>query len=257
MVIYLSGIWLAGAYVRWSCLKMAAYGSQIWRPAFSRPAGNLCMQFDRRVHVRNFDIEDLFYDQLTAVKLGHPLTSITWPYCGLRLELVEILCFFEVNRWSCIGWVWSQAHELSGHFISAYMTRLYYEGYISHVARDERLGKTASHFKSAFREPGRSHRYCRAEHNNQGNAWTPRQGFLKWMAMEYFQAIAKKRSIQLKKSLAKSQHKKPRSFIASHRELPAWRKNSVGKKQGQRCTNEDDKPQFFIAREGRWVAFIS
>ena len=38
-------------------------------------------------------------DQLTAVKTGYPLTSITWPYRGLRCWPIEVKYFFEVIRW--------------------------------------------------------------------------------------------------------------------------------------------------------------
>ena len=38
-------------------------------------------------------------DQLTAVKTGYPLTSITWPYRGLRCWPIEVEYFFEVIRW--------------------------------------------------------------------------------------------------------------------------------------------------------------
>ena len=38
-------------------------------------------------------------DQLTAVKTGYPLTSITWPYRGLRCRTIEVEYLFEVIRW--------------------------------------------------------------------------------------------------------------------------------------------------------------
>ena len=38
-------------------------------------------------------------DQLTAVKAGYPLTSITWPYRGLRCRLIKDDYCFEVIRW--------------------------------------------------------------------------------------------------------------------------------------------------------------
>ena len=37
--------------------------------------------------------------RLTAVKTGYPLTSITWPYRGLRCRPIKVECFFEVMRW--------------------------------------------------------------------------------------------------------------------------------------------------------------
>ena len=38
-------------------------------------------------------------DQLTAVKTGYLLTSITWPYRGLRCRPIEAEYLFEVIRW--------------------------------------------------------------------------------------------------------------------------------------------------------------
>ena len=38
-------------------------------------------------------------DQLTAVKTGYPLTSITWPYRGIRCRPIEVEYFFKVIRW--------------------------------------------------------------------------------------------------------------------------------------------------------------
>ena len=38
-------------------------------------------------------------DQLTAVKTGYPLTSITWPYRGLRCRPIKVEYLFEVIRW--------------------------------------------------------------------------------------------------------------------------------------------------------------
>ena len=40
--------------------------------------------------------------QLTAVKTGYPLTSITWPYRGLRCRPIKVEYFFEVIRWQFI-----------------------------------------------------------------------------------------------------------------------------------------------------------
>ena len=39
------------------------------------------------------------FDQLTAVKTGYPLSSITWPYRGLRGRPIEVKYFFEDIRW--------------------------------------------------------------------------------------------------------------------------------------------------------------
>jgi len=47
-----------------------------------------------------FDIGHQYYDQLTPVKTGYPLISITWPYRGLKFTAQrEGTCFFfEVDR---------------------------------------------------------------------------------------------------------------------------------------------------------------
>ena len=39
------------------------------------------------------------YDQLTAVRTGYQLSSITWPYRGLRCCPFEVEYVFEVIRW--------------------------------------------------------------------------------------------------------------------------------------------------------------
>ena len=44
-------------------------------------------------------IANQFCDQLTAVKTGYPLISITWPYRRLRCRPVEVEYSFEVIRW--------------------------------------------------------------------------------------------------------------------------------------------------------------
>ena len=49
----------------------------IWCPAFSPPAGQLMHAAGLQSASKQFDIGDPFYDQLTAAKLGYPLTSIT------------------------------------------------------------------------------------------------------------------------------------------------------------------------------------
>ena len=36
-------------------------------------------------------------DQLTTVKTGHPLTSITWPYRGLRCRPMEVKYFLKLS----------------------------------------------------------------------------------------------------------------------------------------------------------------
>ena len=48
-------------------------------------------------------------DQLTAIKTGHPLTSITWPYRGLKCRPIEVEYFFKVIRWQITSFKWSQA----------------------------------------------------------------------------------------------------------------------------------------------------
>ena len=48
-------------------------------------------------------------DQLTAIKTGHPLTSITWPYRGLKCRPIEVEYFFEIIRWQITSFKWSQA----------------------------------------------------------------------------------------------------------------------------------------------------
>ena len=40
-----------------------------------------------------------YCDQLIAVKKGYPLTSITWPYRGLRCRPIEVEYLFVVIRW--------------------------------------------------------------------------------------------------------------------------------------------------------------
>ena len=45
-----------------------------------------------------FDIGHQSYGQLTPVKTRYPLTSITWPYPRLKLDLFKVTCFFEGKR---------------------------------------------------------------------------------------------------------------------------------------------------------------
>ena len=49
-------------------------------------------------------------DQLTAVKTGYPLTSVTWPNRGLRCRPIEVEYLFVI-RWqvSSLVFKWSQA----------------------------------------------------------------------------------------------------------------------------------------------------
>jgi len=50
--------------------------------------------------VNFFDIRHPYYDQLTSVKTRYPLTSIMWPYRGLKFTAHGGHAFFEVDRWS-------------------------------------------------------------------------------------------------------------------------------------------------------------
>ena len=47
--------------------------------------------------------------QLTAVKTGYPLTSITWPYRGLRCRPVEVKYFLKLSPDKLLVFKWSQA----------------------------------------------------------------------------------------------------------------------------------------------------
>ena len=50
-------------------------------------------------------------DQLTPVKTRYPLTSITWPYRGLKLTAHRGHVFFEVDRWPGAAFsIGSRAH---------------------------------------------------------------------------------------------------------------------------------------------------
>ena len=53
-------------------------------------------------------------DQLTAVKKGYRLTSVTWLYRGLKCTLIELTCFWKVIRWLliCFNWLQTQVHFL-------------------------------------------------------------------------------------------------------------------------------------------------
>ena len=48
-------------------------------------------------------------DKLSAVKTSYLLTSIIWPYRGLRCRPIEVEYFFEVIRWQITTFKWSQA----------------------------------------------------------------------------------------------------------------------------------------------------
>ena len=62
-------------------------------------------------------------DQLTALKTGYPLTSITWPNRGLRCRPIEVEYLFEVIRWqvSSLVFKWSQAQV---SFFNLYQERI-------------------------------------------------------------------------------------------------------------------------------------
>ena len=49
-------------------------------------------------------------DQLTAVKTGYPLTSITWPYRGLRCWPIEVKYFLKLSADKFLAFKWSQTH---------------------------------------------------------------------------------------------------------------------------------------------------
>ena len=49
-----------------------------------------------------------FY-QLTAVKTGYPLASITWPYRGLRCWPIEVKYFLKLSADKLLVFKWSQA----------------------------------------------------------------------------------------------------------------------------------------------------
>ena len=49
------------------------------------------------------------YDQLTAVKTGYPLTTIIWPYRGLRYWPIEVKYFLKLSANKLLVFNWSQA----------------------------------------------------------------------------------------------------------------------------------------------------
>ena len=57
----------------------------------------------RNMHTSIFDTGHPCCGQLTPVKTRYPLISITWPYRQLKLELIEVKCCFEVDRWPSTG----------------------------------------------------------------------------------------------------------------------------------------------------------
>ena len=48
-------------------------------------------------------------DQLTAVKTGYPLTSITWPYRGLRCRPIQVEYFLKLSAEKLLVFRWLQA----------------------------------------------------------------------------------------------------------------------------------------------------
>ena len=51
-----------------------------------------------------FGIGDPFHSQMTAVKIRHPLTCITWPYRGLKCRTHRgLVFFFKVDHWPGYG----------------------------------------------------------------------------------------------------------------------------------------------------------
>ena len=48
-------------------------------------------------------------DQLTTVKTRYPLTSITWPYRGLRCRPIEVKYFLKLSADKLLVFKWSQA----------------------------------------------------------------------------------------------------------------------------------------------------
>ena len=49
-------------------------------------------------------------DQLTAVKTGYPLTSITWPYRGLRVDPSRSSILLKLSADNLFVFKWLQAH---------------------------------------------------------------------------------------------------------------------------------------------------
>ena len=49
-------------------------------------------------------------DQLTAVKTRYPLTSITWPYRGLRCRPIQFEYFLKLSADKLLVFKWTQAH---------------------------------------------------------------------------------------------------------------------------------------------------
>ena len=72
------------------------------------------------------DIPHSCDDQVTAVKTGYPLTSITWPYRGLKCRPIEATCFLKSSAEEFLVFDWSQAQDFfSTH--TAHKTSCAYE----------------------------------------------------------------------------------------------------------------------------------
>ena len=65
----------------------------------SAPQGNQCLFSHFLASLGAQEIAHQCCDQLTAVKTGYPLTSITWPYRALRCRHIEVKYVFEVICW--------------------------------------------------------------------------------------------------------------------------------------------------------------
>ena len=101
---------LVGAYARrrrWR--RRRRWSRARWLP-YSKITG---WQGDKQpwFTVSFFGIGHPCYDQLTPVKTRYPLTSITWPYRGLKLTAHRGQVFFEGDRWPGASFsIGSRAH---------------------------------------------------------------------------------------------------------------------------------------------------
>ena len=71
----------------------------------------------------------LVYDSLLlkpyiAVKTGYSLTSITWPYRGLRCRPIEFTCFLKLSADKLLVFNWSQT-QLQGRFFEMVTSLLF------------------------------------------------------------------------------------------------------------------------------------
>ena len=101
--------------------QQSTMGKKIWLSLYAR---NFCWQKNARppIYVNRcqmsytgitncvrLDIRHLCYDNLRAVKIGYPLTSVTSLYRGLRLTNHWGDMFFNVLRWPVVTWKRFQA----------------------------------------------------------------------------------------------------------------------------------------------------